>query len=123
MLAPIEAAKAALSSMASAVTIGEDTKSVVVNFLGGEELIIGEVVEACNLLVDGLDFPAKTKVTFNSMSFTDIPGDSCSVAVVASGGKAGGLDGVDESVAKGELYVSDGKWFTVAEGDITTVTN
>eukprot|EP00579_Thalassiosira_antarctica_P007686 CAMPEP_0201883668 /NCGR_PEP_ID=MMETSP0902-20130614/16170_1 /ASSEMBLY_ACC=CAM_ASM_000551 /TAXON_ID=420261 /ORGANISM="Thalassiosira antarctica, Strain CCMP982" /LENGTH=173 /DNA_ID=CAMNT_0048412517 /DNA_START=278 /DNA_END=799 /DNA_ORIENTATION=- len=119
-LAPIEAAKSALSSMASAVMIGEDAKSVVINFLGGDDIIIGEVLEACDLLVDELDFPAKTKVTFNSISFEEIPMDACTVTVVASGGKAGGLEGVDESVARGELYVHDGKWFTVAEGDITT---
>ena len=122
-LAPIEAAQNALSSMASAVTIGEDTKSVAINFLGGDELIIGEVMQACDILVDGLDFPAKPKVQFNSLSYNDIPADTCSVAVVASGGKTGGLDGVDASVAKGELYVSGGKWFTVTEGDITTAAN
>lgn len=123
VLAPVDAAKKAVASMASAVPIGEDTKSVVFNFLGGDELIIGEVLEACDLLVSGLDFPAKTKIQFNSMSFTDIPADSCSVAVVASGSKAGGLEGADDSVAKGELYVHDGKWFTVADADITTATN
>jgi len=118
-LAPIEAAQNALSSIASTVTIGEDTKSVVINFLGGDELIIGEVLQACDLLVDGLDFPTKTKVVFNSVGFSAIPEDVCSVVVVASGGKAGGLEGVDESIARGELYANDGKWFTVAEGDIT----
>lgn len=122
-LAPIEAAKDALSSMASAVTIGEDTKSVVMNFLGGDDLIIGEVLEACDILVDGFDFPAKTKVKFNSISFTEVPADVCSVTVVASAGKTGGLEGVDESVARGELYGLNGKWFTVTEGDITTATN
>eukprot|EP00584_Thalassiosira_punctigera_P000651 CAMPEP_0172529232 /NCGR_PEP_ID=MMETSP1067-20121228/3368_1 /TAXON_ID=265564 ORGANISM="Thalassiosira punctigera, Strain Tpunct2005C2" /NCGR_SAMPLE_ID=MMETSP1067 /ASSEMBLY_ACC=CAM_ASM_000444 /LENGTH=261 /DNA_ID=CAMNT_0013313251 /DNA_START=80 /DNA_END=865 /DNA_ORIENTATION=+ len=123
-LAPIEAAKDALASMASAFTIGEDNpKSVVVNFLGGDELIIGEVLEACDLLVEELDFPAKTKVKFHSISFDEIPADVCSVTVVASGGKAAGMEGVDQSVAKGELYARDGKWFTVAEGDITTASN
>lgn len=121
-LAPIEAATVALASMASAVTIGEDTKSVVVNFLGGDDLIIEEVLAACDMLVEGFDFPDKTKFKFNSLCFTDIPADVCSVSVVASGGKTGGLDGVDESVARGELYVLDGKWFTVAEGDISTAT-
>lgn len=121
-LAPVEAAKEALSSIASAVTIGEDAKSVVMNFLGGDDVIIGEVLEACDLLVEGLDYPAKTKVKFNSISFEKIPADACSVTVVVSAGKTGGLEGVDESVARGELYIHDGKWFTVAEGDITTAT-
>mmetsp|Transcript_3802 Transcript_3802/g.7373 ORF Transcript_3802/g.7373 Transcript_3802/m.7373 type:complete len:261 (-) Transcript_3802:427-1209(-) len=121
-LAPIEAAKNALSSMASAVAVSEE-QTVMMNFLGGDELIIGEVLEACDLLVGGLDLPAKTKVKFNSISFDEIAEDVCSVVVVAAGGKAAGMDGVEESVAMGELYVRDGKWTTVAEGDITTATN
>ncbi|KAL3775934.1 hypothetical protein ACHAW5_011324 [Stephanodiscus triporus] len=123
-LAPIEAVKDALSSMvssSSAVTIGGEGGSVVINFLGGDELIIGEVLEACDLLVDGLELPTtKTKVKFNSISFSDIPSNVCHVTVIASGGKAGGLEGMDESVARGEVYIQDGKWFTVAEGDIIT---
>jgi len=123
-LSPVEAAKNALSSMlssSSAVTIGDDGGSVVINFLGGDELIIGEVMEACDLLVDGLELKsANAKATFNSISFTDIPSNVCYVTVIASGGKSGGLDGVDQSVARGELYIQDGKWFTVAEGDIIT---
>ncbi len=98
-LAPVEAAKHALSSMvssSSAVTIGDEGGSVVFNFLGGDELIFGEVLEACDLLVDGLELPTdKTKVTFNSISFTGIPSNVCHVTVIASGGKAGGLDGAD----------------------------
>jgi len=123
-LAPVEAAKNALSSMvssSSAVSIGDEGGSVVINFLGGDELIIGEVLEACDLLVGALELPsAKTKATFNSISFTDIPSNVCYVTVIALGGKVGGLDDVDQSVARGELYIQDGKWFTVAEGDIIT---
>ncbi|KAL7544614.1 hypothetical protein ACHAWF_007991 [Thalassiosira exigua] len=122
-LAPIEAAKDALASMASAVTIGEDAKAVVLNFLGGSELIVGEVLEACNLMVEGLDFPLKTKVEFNSVSFEQIPADICSVTVVASSGRTGGLEGVDESVARGEVYIENEKWLTVAEADLTTASN
>ena len=122
-LAPLEAAQNALSSMAAAVTVGEDTKSVVMNFLGGDDLIIGEVLQACDMLVDGFGFPAKTKMQFNSVSFSEVPADVCTVTVVASAGKVGGLEGVDQSVAKGELYNLDGKWYTVTEGDITTATD
>lgn len=118
-LAPIEAAKDALSSMASAVTIGEDDPRIVVmNFLGGDELVVGEVLEACDFLLDELDLPAKTKVKFNSISFEEIPMDVCTVTVVASGGKAAGMEGIDESVAKGELYLCGGTWSTVVEGDM-----
>lgn len=121
-LAPLEAASNALSSVASSVTIGEDAKSIVLNFLGGDDLIIGEVFQACDMLVEGLDFPSKTKVTFNSVSLEDFPSDECAVTVVASSMQTGGLEGVDAGVAKGELYIHEGKWFTMSEGDITTAT-
>lgn len=118
-LAPHEAAKSALAA-ASGAALGEETKAVVFNFAGGDELILGEVLEACDMLASGLGgIPSKAKVKFNSMSFADFPSDVCTVTVVASAGKTGGLEGVDQSIARGELYVQDGKWFTVAEGDIT----
>lgn len=120
---PVEAAKDAIASASSPIAIGGDTKFVVVNFLGGDELIIGEVMQACDMLVDALDIPDKTKVKFNSISSGEIPEDICTVTVVASGGSAGGFDGSDESVARGEVYAKDGNWLTVVEGDITTASN
>lgn len=118
VLAPIDAAKNVLASMTSAVE--EDADSVTMNFLGGDELIIGEVLEACDLLVDNLDLPSKAKVTFNSVSCNDVPSDICTVTVIVSTGSADGMEDADESVARGEVYVHDGKWYTVAEGDIET---
>lgn len=117
--APIEAVKSALEKVSAAPS---NVKSVVMNFAGGDDLIIGEVLEACGTLVNELNLQdSKTKVSFNSISFNkEFADQTCSVTVVASGGNAGGLEGVDQSIAKGELYVYDGKWFTVEEGDITT---
>ena len=118
-LAPIEAAKAALAS--AVVAVPSDTKYVVMNAAGGDDLIIGEVLEACSMLANELGLQdSKAKVTFNSISFNTFAEETCSITVVACGGNAAGLDGVDESIAKGELYVYDGKWFTVTEGDIST---
>lgn len=118
-LAPIEAAKAALASAVAAVP--SDTKYVVMNAAGGDDLIIGEVLEACSMLANELGLQdSKAKVTFNSISFNTFAEETCSITVVACGGNAAGLEGVDESIAKGELYVYDGKWFTVTEGDIST---
>lgn len=118
---PIEAVKDALKSVSES-SLGGAT-SVVVNFLGGDDLITGEVVEACGMLVDSLDVPEKAKVTFNSMCFTDFPMEFCYVTVVAIGGESAGFEGAEKSVAKGELYVQDGKWWTVSDEDITTATN
>lgn len=150
-LAPIMAVKDALlassSSTASSSTSismsGGDTDNddgyddeLVINFLGGDELIIGEVMEACNLLVNELDesilrrYTKKEKIVkFNSISYAQIPSDVCYVTVIAVGGggrhrSGDGLDGggVDESIAKGEIYIQDGKWWTVFEED-SIVTN
>ena len=151
-LAPIMAVKDALlassSSTASSSTSismsGGDADDdddgyddeLVINFLGGDELIIGEVMEACNLLVNELDesilrrnTKKKKTVKFNSISYTQIPSDVCYVTVIAVGGggrrrSGDGLDGggVDESIAKGEIYIQDGKWWTVFEED-SIVTN
>lgn len=117
-LAPIEAAKAAL---ASAAAVPSDAKYVVMNAAGGDDLIIGEVLEACSMLANELGLQdSKVKVTFNSISFNTFAEETCSITVVACGGNAAGLEGVDESIAKGELYVYDGKWYTVTDGDIST---
>lgn len=126
-LAPIEAVKNALSSKTWTDT---DSKSsmMVFNFLGGDELIIGEVLMACDMLVDGLNLPATMKVKFNSISYADVPSDECHVTVLSVGGIGDGVGGassseeadIDQSVAKGELYDRDGKWFTVARKDMIT---
>ena len=124
-LAPIEAAKDALSVL---VTPAASTKSsVVINFLGGDELIIGEVLMACDVLVEGLNLPSATKVKFNSISFADVPPDECYVTVVSvgGGGESSSISSpegaiIDESVKKGELYIRDGKWFTVTRRDMIT---
>merc|ERR1740121_983154 len=94
VLAPIDAAKNVLGSMTS--TVEDDANSVTMNFLGGDELIIGEVLEACDLLVDNLNLPSKAKVTFNSVSCNDVPSDVCTVTVVASTGSVEGMEGADK---------------------------
>ena len=113
-LAPLEAAASALTSVSG--SISED-KTVVFNFLGGDDLIIGEVTEACKMLVGKLEIGSKNKIRFNSVSFTDVPAGTCSVTVVATGASAGGKEGAEASVARGELYSLAGGWATVSEGD------
>ncbi|KAL7468725.1 hypothetical protein ACHAXS_008946 [Conticribra weissflogii] len=119
---PSEAAKAALGSVATEISCG-GAKSVVFNFLGGDDLIIGEVMDACDMLVSGMELSEKTKIIFNSISFRDFKEGTCSVTVVASEGQRAGLKGEDASLANGELYIYDGKWYSVAEDGITTETN
>lgn len=131
-LAPLEAAKNALSSIAATSSAAIDhskTSSIVFNFLGGDELIIGEVLMACDMLVEGLNLPATMKLEFNSISHVDVPSDVCHVTVVSVGGSSVGggsaslspsseKPDIDQSVARGELYDRDGKWFTVSRRDM-----
>ena len=118
-LAPEEAAKDALSRASSA----SDAKYVVVNFLGGDDLIYGEVKDACDLLVDELEISDKAKITFNSVSFTDFEEGVCSVTVIASDGQSGEDGGVEQSIGRGEAYIYDGKWYTLTKEDITTASD
>ena len=117
-LAPTEAVKDALSKVESI----DNAKYVVVNFLGGDDLIYGEVKDACDLLVAELDISDSTKLSFNSVSYKDFEDGACSVAVVASDGQSATDGGIENSIAKGEAYIYDGKWYTVIKEDITTAT-
>jgi len=114
--APVEACKDAITNAASAM----EAETLVFNFLGGDDMMTGEVMEAGNELVLALDIPTKTKVLFNSLSHTTIPKGTCTVTVVSVGATDDSLSGVEKAVAQGEVYSRDGTWYTVEEGDINT---
>mmetsp|Transcript_10614 Transcript_10614/g.14871 ORF Transcript_10614/g.14871 Transcript_10614/m.14871 type:complete len:259 (-) Transcript_10614:269-1045(-) len=115
--APTEAAKAALSSVPAASL--SNSKNVVLNFIGGDELILNEVLDGATELLDGLDVGSKAKVAFNSLCDSSFPATMASVTVVAAGsdGKESG-EGVSGSIANGEMYFHQGKWWTVVKEDI-----
>jgi hypothetical protein len=118
--APIEAVKDAVTNAASAM----ESESLVFNFLGGDDLMMGEVMEAANDLVLMLDIPTKAKISFNSLCHKTLPMGTCAVTVVSVGvsgdGGAASWTGLEKSVASGEVYVRDGAWYTVEESDINT---
>jgi len=118
--APSVAARAALSSVSNASV--SKAKSVVLNFLGGNDLMWAEVLDACSLVVDGLDISDGAKVTFNSLCHKDFQDQICSITVMAASGEARdeevALSGVSKSVAAGEMYFYQGKWFTVTDEDL-----
>ena len=114
---PAEAIKNAITNAASAM----ESETLVFNFLGGDDLIAGEVMEAGSELVLALDVPTKASVSFNSISHKSIPSGTCTVTVVSVGGPADdSLSGVDKAVAQGEVYSRDGAWYTVEESDVNT---
>jgi hypothetical protein len=124
ILAPRQAIKDALNEAGSASTANE----LILNFLGGDDLIMKEVIEAANELVLDLDAATSTKIRFNSISHSSIPAGTCTIAtVVKSKGKEGessssgaDLSGVEKAIANGDVYFHVGKWYTVEESEINT---
>lgn len=115
-LSPMEAIKDAVNGAASAI----DEKELVVNFLGGDDLILGEVLDATNELVVMMDIATKAKITLNSMSHSSMPSGTCTVSVISVSESETKFSGVDDSIAAGEVYVRDGVWYTVDKVNINT---
>jgi hypothetical protein len=114
---PREAIKDALTNAASAM----ESEYLVFNFLGGDDLMLGEVTDASTELVLDLDIPTKTKISFNSLSHNTIPSGTCTVTVVSVGNPGDdSLSGIEKAISQGEVYSRDGNWYTVAESDINT---
>jgi hypothetical protein len=117
--APSEAVKDALTNAKSAMS----STSLVFNFLGGDDLMCGEVLQAANELVLDLDIPTSTKIKFNSLCHKSIPSGTCAITVVSLGNEPNDtsfVSGVEKAVASGEIYLRDGIWYTVEESDINT---
>ena len=117
LYAPVEAAKDAFSAAASAI----ESEELVFNFLGGDDLIMQEVMDAASELVINMDIATKAKISYNSLCHKSIPLGTCTVTVVSVGsGETGDFKGVDKSIASGEVYLRDGAYYTVDEADIDT---
>lgn len=119
ILAPLDAVRDALNAAGST----QDAEQLVVNFLGGDDLQVLEVLQAIEQLVLNLDVKTSTKIGFNSLCHTSFPMEQASLTLVAlnKGGSDEGLNGVAKALADGEVYFQDGKYYTVAKEDISTV--
>jgi hypothetical protein len=118
-LAPMEAIKDAVAGSASAM----ESDSLVFNFLGGDDLMMGEVLDASNEMIVMMDIATKAKISFNSLCHDSIPAGTCTVTVVSlasSDSDYEASDGVEKAVASGELYLRDGSWWTVLDSEINT---
>lgn len=117
ILAPTEAIKDAVSKAAPAM----ESESLVFNFLGGDDLMMGEVLDAAKEMVLMMDIATKAKISFNSLCHDSIPCGTCTVTVVSLGtGTFEGSSGVQKSIAAGEVYLRDGTYMTVQESEINT---
>ena len=115
-LGPMDAVAKALSSSPNVAALS-GAKKVVINFLGGNDLMMEEVLDAAGLLAQNMGDAAPSKMTFNSISHKDIADGTASVTVMAAGG--GDADGaLGEAVANGEAYFYQGKWYAVLDENI-----
>ena len=118
IMAPLDAVRDSLNAAGSAM----EYPRLVINFAGGDDLQILEVTEAITMMVLDLDIKTKCDIMFNSISDSSFPMGTASVTVVglAEESVSGGLEGAAKSVANGEVYFYDGKYWTVSEGDINS---
>jgi hypothetical protein len=136
--APTEAVRSAMASspsMAASMASMTESTTLYVNFCGGDDAQVLEVLSAVTELVESLDNSATFKsIQFHSISHETFALGSSAVTVVAvpdkkasaedgeSSSSSGGNDSEQESVlrtvASGEVYVSpEGRYYTLLEQD------
>lgn len=118
-LAPMEAIKDALAEASSAI----ESKKLVFNFLGGDDLMMFEVLDASSEMVLKMDVATKASISFNSLCHSSVPSGTCTVSVISVGDSEGedqDFAGEEKAVASGEIYLHNGKWWTASESDINT---
>ena len=118
--APLDAVRDATMGLGST----QDVETVVINFLGGNNLQMREVLDATQQMVINLDVKTSTKINFNSVSHKMFPLEQVTITVVGvpkKGENSEGdkLRGADKSLSEGEVYFRDGKYYTLVEEDIT----
>lgn len=102
-LAPLSAVTDALNSIESA----DKTGKIFVNFAGGDDLMVHEVLAGVQQMVSGLEI--SSKVQFRSLCEPSFPMEKCGVVAVS-------VDGESE----GQIYYNEGEWYTLSEDDINT---
>ncbi len=109
-LAPIDAVEGMLSDLNQGTSL--DGKKVLINFAGGDELMVHEVLDGVQKSVVGIEsMNVKNKdVEFRSISDDQFPVDKCGVAAIA----------VSDSASEGNIFYIGGEWYTVSEDDVVS---
>jgi len=108
VLAPIDAASKALATSPDEKKL-ESAKIVQLNFVGGNQLMVNEVLKGVELLASELGFVStKTEVTFNSLCHHSFPDTEVSVVVI----------GMSENTVEKNVFFHQGKWWTLLEDNI-----
>lgn len=115
-LAPHDAVRDSLAGAGSAM----EYPTIVLNFAGGDDAQVSEVLNAVEEIVLDLDVATRAKIIFNSISHSMLPPTSSYLTVIGLPEEVttGGLRNVDRAVASGEVYFANGKYYTVIEEDI-----
>ena len=111
ILAPLDAISNALDDVNDAVA-KKDAKKILINFTGGDDLMVHEVLESVKSLVSSLDLQSSNQsIQFRSMCHKSFPIEKCSVVVLSV---ANGSELTDD------LYWHEGKWWTLLEENLNT---
>ena len=111
ILSPLDAVSNALSNVNEGA-ISKESKKICINFTGGDDLMVHEVLEAVQNLVSGLDLSMENSIEFKSLCDGSFPPEKCSVvALSVAGGSAEGSENV---------YWHEGKWWTLLESNLNT---
>jgi len=117
--APAEAAKDAITKVSASALDDDANDSLIINILGGEELMLNEALDAVftivnKLFVENGQGASIQNISFNSLCDSSIPSDTATVSVfTASKG--------DEDAK--ELYFYNDNWLTVLKEDLNTARN
>jgi hypothetical protein len=127
VLAPADAVRAALTGVSGAAVEAAAAVAacdkLVINVAGGDDLQVKEVLDALEELVVNLEVPSSANIQFNSLSHAGFPMLTTTITVVAmttAEASSGDTTGAEQSVAEGEVYLFEGKWYTVVPEDINT---
>ncbi len=99
-LAPYTAVENALAAIESNNKDG----NIFVNFAGGDDLMVHEVLGSVERIVASMDL--SSKVQFRSLCEPSFPMEKCGLIVVS-------FDGDSE----GHIYYNDGAWYSLSEDD------
>ena len=123
--APDDAMKDAMATLAGSAM---DFDAIHINFCGGDDLQVFEVLEACQTFVLNGNVNPKAKVFSHSLSYKELAMGEATVTIIgikdqASNNEAtAALTGAAKTVAQGQVYWAKGKYWTVEEENINTDT-
>jgi hypothetical protein len=113
---PHDAVRDSLNGAGSAM----EASKVVLNFSGGDDTQVQEILDAAQEIVIMLDVATKAKIAFNSITHKTFEMGHVSLCIVGMPADVslGGRQGVERALASGKLYFDKGQWYTLVDEDI-----